>query len=101
GAPHPDPSAYARKFSGKYEHRDINGGIGHNLAQECPEACAIAVIDVDHSYLRVNSMNARCRISEVQLSISTARSGNLFYVCRRRPVWSLGCSQTARCIVGQ
>jgi len=49
GAPHPDPSAYARKFSGKYEHRDINGGIGHNLAQEAPEAFAKAVIDVDHS----------------------------------------------------
>ena len=48
GAPHPDPGAYARKFSGKYEHRDINGGIGHNLPQEAPEAFAKAVIDVDH-----------------------------------------------------
>ena len=48
GAPHPDPGAYARKFSGKHEHRDINGGIGHNLPQEAPEAFAKAVIDVDH-----------------------------------------------------
>ena len=48
GAPHPDPGAYAKKFSGKYEHRDINGGIGHNLPQEAPEAFAKAVIDVDH-----------------------------------------------------
>lgn len=47
GAPHPAPSAYAKKFSGKYEHRTINGGIGHNLPQEAPEAFAKAVIDVD------------------------------------------------------
>jgi pimeloyl-ACP methyl ester carboxylesterase len=48
GAPHPDPGAYANKFSGKYEHRDVKGGIGHNLPQEAPEAFAKAVIDVDH-----------------------------------------------------
>ena len=47
GAPHPDPSAYANKFSGKYEHRTITGGIGHNLPQEAPRAFAQAVIDVD------------------------------------------------------
>jgi pimeloyl-ACP methyl ester carboxylesterase len=47
GAPHPDPSSYAKKFSSKYEHRDIKGGIGHNLPQEAPEAFAEAVIDVD------------------------------------------------------
>jgi pimeloyl-ACP methyl ester carboxylesterase len=47
GAPHPDPSSYAKKFSGKYEHRDINGGIGHNLPQEAPQAFAKAVIDVE------------------------------------------------------
>ena len=48
GAPHPHPSAYAKRFSGRYEHRDINGrGIGHNLPQEAPEAFAQAVIDVD------------------------------------------------------
>jgi pimeloyl-ACP methyl ester carboxylesterase len=47
GAPHPDPSAYAKKFSGKYSHRLITGGIGHNLPQEAPKAFADAVIDVD------------------------------------------------------
>ncbi len=47
GAPHPDPSAYAKRFSGKYEHRLITGGIGHNLPQEAPQAFAQAVIDVD------------------------------------------------------
>jgi pimeloyl-ACP methyl ester carboxylesterase len=47
GAPHPEPSAYARKFSGKYEHRNIAGGIGHNLPQEAPEAFVRAVVDVD------------------------------------------------------
>ena len=46
GAPHPPPAAYARKFSGKYEHRDITGGIGHNLPQEAPQAFAQAVVDV-------------------------------------------------------
>ena len=47
GAPHPDPSAYAKKFSGKYVHRNITGGIGHNLPQEAPQAFAQAIIDVD------------------------------------------------------
>jgi pimeloyl-ACP methyl ester carboxylesterase len=47
GAPHSDPSAYANKFSGKYEHRTIKGGIGHNLPQEAPQAFAQAIIDVD------------------------------------------------------
>jgi pimeloyl-ACP methyl ester carboxylesterase len=49
GAPHPDPSAYAKKFSGKYSHRTIEGGIGHNLPQEAPDAFARAVIEVDGS----------------------------------------------------
>jgi|SRR5579862_1971601 len=47
GAPHLDPSAYANKFAGKYSHRTINGGIGHNLPQESPQAFAQAVVDVD------------------------------------------------------
>jgi pimeloyl-ACP methyl ester carboxylesterase len=47
GAPHPDPSVYAKKFSGKYEHRLITGGIGHDLPQEAPDAFAKAIIDVD------------------------------------------------------
>ena len=46
GAPHPDPSAYAKKFTAKYEHRNITGGIGHNLPQEAPQAFAEAVVDV-------------------------------------------------------
>jgi pimeloyl-ACP methyl ester carboxylesterase len=46
GAPHPEPAAYRNKFSGKYEHRNIDGGIGHNLPQEAPQAFAKAVIDV-------------------------------------------------------
>jgi pimeloyl-ACP methyl ester carboxylesterase len=47
GAPHPDPKAYARKFTGKYEHRLITGGIGHNLPQEAPRDFAQAIIDAD------------------------------------------------------
>jgi pimeloyl-ACP methyl ester carboxylesterase len=47
GAPHLDASAYAGKFSGKYEHRLVKGGIGHNLPQEAPETFAKAIIDVD------------------------------------------------------
>ena len=46
GAPHPEASSYAGKFRGKYEHRLIEGGIGHNLPQEAPQAFAQAVIDV-------------------------------------------------------
>jgi pimeloyl-ACP methyl ester carboxylesterase len=47
GAPHPEPSAYAKKFSGKYAHRLLKGGIGHNLPQEAPRAFADAVVEVD------------------------------------------------------
>ena len=47
GAPRPDPSSYAKKFSGKYSHRLIKGGIGHNLPQEAPQAFAAAVVEVD------------------------------------------------------
>jgi pimeloyl-ACP methyl ester carboxylesterase len=46
GAPHPDPSSYAGKFSGSYSHRTIEGGIGHNLPQEAPEVFADAVLEV-------------------------------------------------------
>jgi pimeloyl-ACP methyl ester carboxylesterase len=49
GAPHLDPSAYASKFSGRYEHRTITGGIGHNLPQEAPQAFAQAIVEVDAS----------------------------------------------------
>lgn len=47
GAPHPDPASYARKFTGKYVHRLVTGGIGHNLPQEAPAAFARAIIDAD------------------------------------------------------
>jgi pimeloyl-ACP methyl ester carboxylesterase len=47
GAPRPDPSSYAKKFVGKYSHRPIQGGIGHNLPQEAPQTFAKAVIDID------------------------------------------------------
>jgi pimeloyl-ACP methyl ester carboxylesterase len=49
GAPHPDPSSYAGRFSGTYSHRTIEGGVGHNLPQEAPEAFATAVLEVDAS----------------------------------------------------
>jgi pimeloyl-ACP methyl ester carboxylesterase len=47
GAPHPDPRAYAKKFSGRYAHRNLDGGIGHNLPQEAPQAFAQAIFDAD------------------------------------------------------
>jgi pimeloyl-ACP methyl ester carboxylesterase len=47
GAPHPDPSAYAAKFSGRQVHRTISGGVGHNLPQEAPQAFADAILEVD------------------------------------------------------
>jgi pimeloyl-ACP methyl ester carboxylesterase len=46
GAPHPEPDAYAKKFVGKYEHRTVKGGIGHNLPQEAPQAFAEAIMKV-------------------------------------------------------
>jgi pimeloyl-ACP methyl ester carboxylesterase len=46
GAPHPEPGAYANKFTGKYQHRNVTGGIGHNLPQEAPQAFAQAILDV-------------------------------------------------------
>ena len=46
GAPHPDPRAYAKRFTGRYEHRLIAGGVGHNLPQEAPNDFAQAVIDI-------------------------------------------------------
>ncbi len=49
GAPHAEPGAYAKKFTGKYEHRLIRGGIGHNLPQEAPRAFAEAILNVAQS----------------------------------------------------
>ena len=46
GAPYPEPNSYAKKFTGRYAHRHIEGGIGHNLPQENPKAFAQAIIDV-------------------------------------------------------
>jgi pimeloyl-ACP methyl ester carboxylesterase len=48
GAPHPEPASYAKRFTGKYKHELIKGGIGHDLPQEAPGAFARAVIEVDH-----------------------------------------------------
>ena len=45
GAPHPEPSSYANKFTGRYSH-STQGGIGHNLPQEDPKAFAQAIIDI-------------------------------------------------------
>jgi len=53
GAPHADPASYARKFSGKYAHRTISGGIGHNLPQEAPQAFAQAVMDAARLWISV------------------------------------------------
>jgi pimeloyl-ACP methyl ester carboxylesterase len=47
GAPHPDAGSYAKKFSGKYAHRIITNGVGHNRPQEAPQAFAEAIIEVD------------------------------------------------------
>ncbi|MYM23555.1 alpha/beta fold hydrolase [Duganella sp. FT135W] len=47
GAPHPEPAAYAKRFTGKYQHQHIAGGVGHNLPQEAPDAFAQAVLDLE------------------------------------------------------
>jgi len=49
GAPHPEPNSYAKMFAGKYAHRTIEGGIGHNLPQEAPNAFAKAVLEVGNA----------------------------------------------------
>jgi pimeloyl-ACP methyl ester carboxylesterase len=49
GAPHPDASAYAKKFTGRYAHRVVTGGVGRNLPQEAPEAFVQAILDVNRS----------------------------------------------------
>jgi hypothetical protein len=49
GAPHAEPATYAKMFTGRYEHRTITGGIGHNLPQEAPQAFAQAIIDIAQS----------------------------------------------------
>ena len=81
GAPHPDPSSYAEKFSGKYSHRTIEGGVGHNLPQEAPEAFADAVLEVwavagDEPVRRATGVpkRRRCR-SRVTCRGSAARPG--------------------------
>ncbi|MEO7917349.1 MAG: alpha/beta hydrolase, partial [Dokdonella sp.] len=47
GAPHPEPATYAKRFSNRYLHRTIAGGIGHNLPQEAPDAFSEAVVEAD------------------------------------------------------
>jgi len=49
GAPHPGAESYRKHFTGKYEYRLIEGGIGHNLPQEAPQAFVKAVVDAAHS----------------------------------------------------
>jgi pimeloyl-ACP methyl ester carboxylesterase len=49
GAPHPEPATYAKMFTGPYQHRQITGGIGHNLPQEAPQAFTQAVLDLAKS----------------------------------------------------
>jgi pimeloyl-ACP methyl ester carboxylesterase len=46
GAPHPAENSYAKKFSGRYKHKTITGGVGHNLPQEAPKAFADAIIEI-------------------------------------------------------
>ncbi len=43
GAPHPEPAAYRARFTSRYEHRLVRGGIGHNLPQEAPREFAQAI----------------------------------------------------------
>jgi pimeloyl-ACP methyl ester carboxylesterase len=43
-----DGKAYAKRFTGRYAHRVLDG-IGHNVPQEAPREFAQAIIDVDHA----------------------------------------------------
>ena len=68
GAPHPEPAAYAKKFSGHYNHRLVTGGIGHNLPQEAPRDFARAVIDAG----RKKSTRVSCETSCMAFSLPMA-----------------------------
>jgi len=48
----PDGTPPAGRFTGRHEHRRVDGGIGHDLPQEAPQAFAQAVLDVDGWALR-------------------------------------------------
>ena len=78
GAPHPPPQAYRAKFTGRYEHRTVSGGIGHNLPQEAPRAFAQAMLDV------ANSVTPRRRAPARRAAPGSARRRD---ICgsRRRP----------------
>ena len=85
GAPHPDPSAYAKKFSGKYEHRLIKGGIGHNLPQEAPQAFAQAVIDVAASLIDVSPRSRpdeECSMTQVANEHTMHGAGKVLYTAK-------------------
>ena len=56
GAPHPDPGAYAAKFSGLYSHRTIGGGVGHDLPQEAPQAFLDAILELSGTDRRMGSI---------------------------------------------
>ena len=45
GAPHPDASSYAKKFSGKYAHRIIRAASGTICRRKRPQAFAQAIVD--------------------------------------------------------
>jgi pimeloyl-ACP methyl ester carboxylesterase len=62
GAPHPDADAYRSLFVGPYEHRVVQGGIGHNLPQEAPRAFADAVATVGGVGLRPSERRATSRV---------------------------------------
>jgi hypothetical protein len=84
GAPHPDPSAYANKFSGKYEHRTIKGGIGHNLPQEVPRAFAQAIIDVDRFWSDAPWNGFLCWLPSIR---SPGVAAAVFFAPRPSPSW--------------
>jgi pimeloyl-ACP methyl ester carboxylesterase len=85
GAPHPDPSAYAKKFTGKYAHRNITGGVGHNLPQEAPEAFAKAV--VGRGANRSLEKNKNRRKSYKTCGVAAAEAKRLTDVSRGPCLW--------------
>ena len=43
----PNLPTYATRFTGKYLHRTLTGGIGHNLPQEAPLDFVPAIEEAD------------------------------------------------------
>jgi len=84
GALHPEPSAYAKNFSGKYAHRTIKGGIGHNLPQEAPQALPKLSLTLPRA--DPHQREARCRVGGMSRELVVDRGARDSSCTGHRPI---------------